>query len=112
MKKLYEREKGLILFRRDELVALAVNIDNLNLRIVLQMLTQFGDIHIHRAGIEVVVVNPDGLQGEVALQNLIGVRAKQSQQFVLLGSQLGLALTKRQQLLLGIEQEVADVVEG
>lgn len=31
----------------DELVALAVDIDDLNLWIVLEMLAEFGDIHIH-----------------------------------------------------------------
>ena len=85
-----------------------MDIDNLNLRIVLQMLAQLGDIDIHGTGIEVVVVNPDGLQGEVALQDLVGVRAQQCQQFVLLGGQLGLLLTDNQQLLLGVEDELAD----
>ena len=37
----------LIHIRHDELVALAVNIDDLNLRIFLQMLAELGDIHIH-----------------------------------------------------------------
>ena len=54
----------LIHIRNDELVALTMDIDNLNLRIFLQMLAEFGDIHIHRARIEVVVVNPDGLNAK------------------------------------------------
>ena len=38
----------LIIFTwRNELVAFTMNIDNLNLRIVFQMLAQLGDIHIH-----------------------------------------------------------------
>ena len=35
------------LFGCDELVALAVYVDNLNLRVFLQMLAQLGDIDIH-----------------------------------------------------------------
>ena len=64
---------SLLLFRGDELVAFAVDIDDFYLRIVLQVLAQLGDVDIHRAGVEIVVVNPDGLQGEVALQNLVGM---------------------------------------
>ena len=89
-----------------------MDIDNLNLRIVLQVLAQLDDIHIHRAGIEVVIVNPDGLQGEVTLQDLVGMRAQQGKQFVLLGGQLGLLVTDNQQLLLGVEDELADMIDA
>ena len=50
-----------------------MDVDNLNLRVVLQVLTQLSDVNIHRTCIEIVVINPDGLQGEIALQNLIGM---------------------------------------
>ena len=63
----------------NEFVTLAVDVDDFNLRIVLQMLAKLGDVNIHRAGIEIVVVNPDGLQGEIALENLVGMAAKQGQ---------------------------------
>ena len=59
----------LFLFWCDEFITFTVDIDDFNLWVILQMLAQLGDIHIHRTGIEVVVVNPDGLQGEVALQD-------------------------------------------
>lgn len=55
-----------------------------------QVLTQFRDIHVHTTGIEIVIVNPDCFQSEVTLQNLIGMCAKQSEQFRLFGSQLSL----------------------
>ncbi len=89
-----------------------MNVDNLNLWVILQMLAQLGDIHIHRTSIEVVVVYPDCLQGKVTLQNLIGMRAEQRQQFILLGGQLSLLLTCRKQLLLGIESKLTDVIQG
>ena len=57
----------LLIFRGDQFVTLTMNIDNLNLRIVLQVLAQLSDVDIHRAGIEVVIVDPDGFQSEVAL---------------------------------------------
>ena len=70
-----------------------MDIDNLNLRIFLQMLAEFGDIHIHRARIEVVVVNPDGLQCEITLKNLVGMSTEKSKKLILLGCQLGLLIT-------------------
>ena len=89
-----------------------MDVDDLNLRIVLQMLTQFGDIDIHRTCIEIVVVNPDGLQGKVALQDLISMTAEQCQQLVLLRSEFSLLVVDGQQLLLGVEGEVTDTVNG
>ena len=80
-------------FRGNKLIALAVDVDDFNLVVVLQVLAQLRDIHVHRTGVEVVVVYPDGLQGKVALEDFVGVRAEQRQQFVLLRRQLGLFLT-------------------
>ena len=63
--------------RRNQFVAFSVNIDNLYLRIILQMLAQLGDLNIHRTRIEIVVVNPDCLQCKIALQDFICMRAEQ-----------------------------------
>ena len=51
------------------------------------MLAQFGDVYVHAAGVEVVVVNPEFrfLQSEVALEDFVYVSAEQAQQFRLLG---------------------------
>ena len=76
------------------------------------MLAQLGDVDIHGAGIEIVVVDPDGLQGEVALQDLVGVAAEQGQELVLLRGELGLLLADGEQLLLGVEGELTDAVYG
>jgi hypothetical protein len=54
-----------------QFVPLTMNIDNLDRVIGSQMLTQFCDIYIHAAGVEIVVVGPHGLQREVTLQNLV-----------------------------------------
>ena len=102
----------LLHFRSDEFVSLAMNIDDLNLTVILEVLAQLGDIHIHGASVEVVVVDPDGLQGEVALQDLVGMTAEQGQQLVLLGGKLGLLIVDGEQLLLGIEGEATDAVHG
>ena len=56
-----------------------MNIDDFDGVVLLQVLTQLGDIHIHTAGIEIIVINPNGLQSEVALQDFIGMGAKQAQ---------------------------------
>ena len=42
----------------NEFVTLAVDIDDLDGVIILEMLTEFGDVNIHTAGVEVVVINP------------------------------------------------------
>ena len=67
---------GLYLVRSYEFVATAMDIDNLNLRIIFEKLAQLGDIHIHASGVEVIVVDPYRLQGVVALQNLVDMLAK------------------------------------
>ena len=59
--------------RSDKFVSLSVNVDNLYHRVVLKQLALFGDINIHAAGIEIVVVYPDALQSEVPFQNLVHV---------------------------------------
>ena len=56
-----------------EFVALAVDVDDFNLWVILEVLAQLGDVYIHTTCIEVVVIDPDGLQGKVALEYLIGV---------------------------------------
>ena len=53
--------------RHNEFVTLAVHIDDFNAVIILEMLAQLGDIDIHASGIEVIVVDPNGLQRIVAL---------------------------------------------
>ena len=62
---------SLIFLWRDELIALAVNIDDFNLVIILQVLAQLGDVNVHRTSVEIVVVYPDGLQSKVALQYFV-----------------------------------------
>ena len=104
--------KRLFLLGRDELVALAVDVDDFDLRIVFQVLAQLGDIDVHRAGVEVVVVDPDGFQGEVALQDFVGMRAEQRKEFVFLRGELAVFVADGKQLLLGVESEFSDVVEG
>ena len=70
-----------------------MDIDNLDLTVLFQVLAQLGNIHIHRTGIEVVVIDPDSLQGKVTLQNLVRVATEQSQQFVLLRGEFRLLLS-------------------
>ena len=69
-----------VIIRSNELVAFSVDIDDFNRIVFLQMLAELGDIHIHAARIEVVVINPDSLERKVTLQNLVGMSAEQAQQ--------------------------------
>lgn len=42
----------------DQLIASAMDVDDLDLRIIFEKFAELGDIHIHAASIEIVVVNP------------------------------------------------------
>ena len=97
----------LVAHRCDQLIAFAVDVDDLDARVVFQELAQLRDINVHAAGIEVVVVYPDRLQGVVALQYLVGMRAEQVQQLALLCGQLRYLLADGQGLLLCIKHESA-----
>ena len=65
----------------DELVTLAVHVDDLYRIIVFKMLTKLGDVNIHTTCIEVIVINPNGLKSEVALKDLILMGAKKVEEF-------------------------------
>ena len=43
----------------DELVALAVDVDDLYVGVFFEVLAQLGDVHVHAAGVEVIVIYPD-----------------------------------------------------
>ena len=68
---------GRIRFGSDKLISLSVDIYNLYRGILAKMFAKLGDVHIHGAGVEIIVVNPDGLEGKVALKYFIDVRAQQ-----------------------------------
>lgn len=42
------------------------------------MLAELGDVYVHRARVEVVVVNPYRLEGVVALENFVDVRTQEA----------------------------------
>jgi hypothetical protein len=62
-----------------------MNVDDFNFRIVFQMFPEFGNVNIHTTGIEIIIVDPNGFQGKVAFQNLVGIVAKQAEQFGFFG---------------------------
>ena len=74
------------------------------------MLTQFSDIYIHASGIEVIIINPNSFQSKVTLQNFIGMRTKQAQQFGFLSGKLGILAINRQNLFLSIESKTANLI--
>ena len=45
------------------------------------MFTQFGDIYVHTAGVEIIVIDPNGFQREISFQDFVYMSAKQAQQF-------------------------------
>ena len=53
----------------------AVYIDDLHFRVGLQVLAQLGDVHVHAAAVEVIVVAPDLLQGQRPLEQAVAMQA-------------------------------------
>ena len=51
----------------NDFVTLTVDVDNLYCRVLLEMLAELGDVHVHAASIEVIVVDPNRLQRKLAL---------------------------------------------
>ncbi len=68
-------------FGGDELLALAVDVDDFDRRIIFEVHTPLGDIHVHASCIEVVVINPDSLKREISFENLIHMSAKEAKEF-------------------------------
>ena len=89
-----------------------MDVDDLDRGIVLEVLAELGDVYVHRAGVEVVVVDPDGLEGVVAFEDLVDMRAQEAEQFRLLGGELGDLVADEEHLLLGVEGELAYLVHG
>ena len=88
-----------------------MDIDDFYLVVVLQMFTQLRDIHIHRTGIEIVVIYPDGLQGEIALQDVVGMTAEKREKLVFLCCELCLLVSDGEKLLLCVEHEASESVD-
>ena len=55
-----------------------MDVDNLNCRVVFEVLAKFGDINVHTTSIEVVVVDPNSFQSKITLKNLINVCAEKA----------------------------------
>ena len=63
--------------RHNQSVTLAMHIIDFDRWVIFKMLTQLGNIHIHTSGIEIIVVNPNGLQCQFSLKNIIGMSTKE-----------------------------------
>ena len=91
-------------------VALAVHVVDLHIGVILEVLAQLGDIDIHGTRIEIVVVYPDGLECQFALQHLVGMLAEEREELALLGGEFGLLITPHEELVLGVEGEGSELV--
>ena len=74
-----ETRLSTLTFIHYQFVSLSVYINDLYIGIGFQVLAKFCDIDIHTSGIKVVVVDPDGLKGEVSFQYLVDIVAEQDQ---------------------------------
>ncbi len=96
--------------RRDEFVALSVDVDDFHAVVSLEVLAELGDIDIHGARVEIVVINPDGFQCEVTLQHFVGVCAEETEEFAFFGGEFRLGFSAGKNLLLCVEGEGANLV--
>ena len=71
-------KKSIFRFGSNQLIALAMNIYDFNRIIFFQMLAQLRYVHVHTAGIEIIVINPNRLQSKVALKDLISMCTEQA----------------------------------
>ena len=94
-----------VAFGSDEFVALAVYVDDFDGRIVLEVLAQLGDVDVHGTCVEVVVVDPNGLERIVAFENFVDVSTEKAEEFGFLSGELGDFVADEEHLLLGIESE-------
>jgi len=62
-----------------------VDVHDLDVRIVLQILAQFGNVYVHASSVEIGIASPDLFQGMLPRQQIIQVFCQQSQQVVLFG---------------------------
>ena len=89
-----------------------MNVDDFNGGIVLEMLTKLGDVNVHASGIEIVVVDPNCLQREVAFENFIDMCTKKAEEFAFLSGELGHLVVDHEHLLLSIESELSNAIHG
>ena len=86
-----------------ELKSNAVNVLDVDARVVLEVFAEFGDIDVHRSGVEVVFLFPDLLQGLGALQGVAHVLAEHQQQVGFLRGQFLGLLTIDEQMTRCVE---------
>ena len=68
-------------FGGDELVAFAVDVDDFDCGVFTQVLAELGDVDVHAAGVEVVVVDPDCFERLVAFEDFVDVGAEEAEEF-------------------------------
>ena len=71
------------------------------------MFTQFGDIYVHTAGVEIIVIDPNGFQREISFQDFVYMSAKQAQQFRFFCGKFGVLVADRENLFLGVEGKLS-----
>ena len=87
-----------------------MDVDDLHIGIAREVFTEFGDVNVHRASVEVVVVDPNLFERVVALENFVHMRAEQAEEFAFLGGELLRFAILCERLLLCIEEERTDGV--
>ena len=85
-----------------------MDVDDFNIRVVLEETAELGDIDIHGAGLKLSLFHPDGAEGIFALKDIVGMLAEESKKPVLLRSELAAAFRTAEHLLHAVEVVLSD----
>ena len=91
-----------------ELEAYAVNVDDFDGGIGLEVFSEFGDVDVHAACGEVGVVLPDFLEGGVAVDELVEVDGEDAEEVTFFGCETLDVVADGEGLMDEVESEVAD----
>ena len=70
---------ALFYFRSNQFIPLPVNVIISIESSSFKCLRNLSDVHVHASCIEIIIINPNGFQCEITLQNLISMSTKQAQ---------------------------------
>ena len=91
-----------------ELEAYAVDIDDFDGGVGLEVFSEFGDVDVHAAGGEIRVVFPDFLEGGVAVDELVEVDGEDAEEVAFFGGEALDFVADSKGLVDIVEGEVAD----
>lgn len=89
-----------------------MDVDDFDRGVVLEVLAKLCDVNVHGTGVEIVVVDPDGFEGIVTLEDFVDVSAEEAEEFGLLSGEFCDFVVEDKDLFLGVEGELANLIRS